>query len=1171
MNGRLNLITLKEIYDYFIDIVSEKKAGLKDSAARCLAFCRNELEKEVIKALVVAQVSAGDGADPRLSARDIAFIIGMDDFKAVDGFLKELNANPVSNVIYYEKENRFEFIAAASSEADLQKRLEEEAAGVDPYEALLEVIKEYSNSIFIRALYQVNPSRDILPVRKDLGGVIFRPADLLKALNNECRNIDRDGKIMFAIPSFNDGTSFTQGMGINWGTGFNDGAGELIDNIKIRLQREGNNVCVAVPKEFPYHIERELKLYAAAKHLSQDEHLGENGRKLVQKNFQRVQKSIENEIKQFGSITNFLFIFNNNIIKENFTNLESFERFIVLRHFHKFPRVDAESIRGKNAVHNLIENFLIFGEKVNIPDNYSVEIDRLIMDVLRPLGLVRVERSGSGCSARVKVPEVSENPASKEVWDIVCDTSVTIADVFSLLEEPPYGLPDYMVDLYIAAAVAANRIVIKFKGQYQQLSKSSIAFINSSGYSLEKVITIPRELKVKVKQIWAAFGRLYGRCGAGKFDPDTSMHDSVLRDELSSEMADVQYLLSGLKSGFEVAGIKSRALNELITSLQEISVMKTPAAYLEGFSRLPSRIMSLIHDGKDNYRARNNIDDVDHADDSDDTTSDVVTLSTFDSFIKFVDNIGQNSQEIREIEISMDGLRSLEEIDSFGGDEWIESLEDLKGLDDVEGLKGSDTKESKADILKLRMKLRVNLREMVKLKEKYFELYQMYRKFRSDLDHNIFQHEQLRRCRGALSELIDGYNSAFNRTHEVYRIIVRDLFDLFKRPLAKLIQSFERLGYANIKHIYEIRNEIKGIILCSRKPSLRENGLLKCSCNGEMTNLLDLIEGMKNVQGYIKSVRKQFGNIAANYLNKLTLLEAFALSGVQQNDDSCTDHTGMTSIRSGDGLVIPIAQKYKKQMELNGFISELGASFEKMNSPDDLDEKKCEELIGKFDNLIRFIMELQALAAAPTVKNVPEAGVAEAGVLKAGEYELGVIKGGVQGSGDEKLRVAEAGTLGVVETGTGTGTGTSSSTGTGSGSSTGTGSGSVIDAGVSTGTGGIGSAIGTGADVSVGSGISAEPSIRMGAVISPILQASTMADISAGMSSGLITSAGISNDTGLPTGVTRKIGFRKIYSDMVDAFLYSGFKSLSVIEFEVELDKFIKKIKREYDEIDFGN
>ena len=72
---RLNLITTGDIYNYFIDTISERNAILKDSALRCMSFCKTDLEKDVLKALVIANVSAGEDSDSRLSSKDIAFIL----------------------------------------------------------------------------------------------------------------------------------------------------------------------------------------------------------------------------------------------------------------------------------------------------------------------------------------------------------------------------------------------------------------------------------------------------------------------------------------------------------------------------------------------------------------------------------------------------------------------------------------------------------------------------------------------------------------------------------------------------------------------------------------------------------------------------------------------------------------------------------------------------------------------------------------------------------------------------------------------------------------------------------------------------------------------------------------------------------------------------------------
>jgi ornithine cyclodeaminase/alanine dehydrogenase-like protein (mu-crystallin family) len=624
---RLNLITTGDIYNYFIDTISERNAILKDSALRCMSFCKTDLEKDVLKALVIANVSAGEDSDSRLSSKDIAFILGVDNIRQIDTLLKELSANPASNIIFYEREYRFEFIVSGSTVADFSDSLDKDALKIEPYDALLNALDEYASTICIRKMYNINPSKDLLPVRKDLIGVIYRPLDLLKSLKSEISNIEKDGKLLFVVPDFNDRIE-----------------NNFTESVKRMLVNAPVNVCIAVPKSFPYHFEKDIKFYTAARDKEKSGNIDENSKKTLKKILQSVEKIVDYEIKKFGNISNFTFIFNdsinNNVVEVDFSSLEELYKFLLKRHYNKFPRVEIDIIRGKNSIHMLVENFFMFGEKTNIPVNYSSEQDRLIMDLLRPLDLVKVERSGSGYSARLKIPEEVNNRESYEIWNIINDTSRSVNEVFALLEKAPYGLPNYMTELYIAAAVAANQLAITYRGQVMQLNKMSIALINTAGYTLEKVRTAPLELKNDVKKVWLVFCKINGRCNGKNFEPEVPQSDESIHSLIAADMADVRVILEGLEARLENSDVKNNTLLELMHALFDIRTVKNPVNYMETFVLMPQRVCGINND----YTA----------------------FEYFSNFFDFLAELSTSLDSIRQISTGLNDMRNLQDVQEEG-------------------------------------------------------------------------------------------------------------------------------------------------------------------------------------------------------------------------------------------------------------------------------------------------------------------------------------------------------------------------------------------------------------------------------------------------------------------------------------------------------------------------
>lgn len=660
---RLNLITAGEIFDYFIDSISERNILLKESAMRCLSFCGNSMERDVVKALVTAQVSADADSDARLSSTDIAFIIGSDNIKAIDMFLKEMNANPSSNIIFYENYNRFEFIAAGNMMSNITALLENEMEKTEGYDALLNALNEFSNVICIRSTYIVNPSKDVLPVRKDLEGVIYRPADLMKAIEREMQKVEKDGKLLFVVPGFSD----TMGA-------------EFLSTLKTRLLFAPTNICAAVPKNFPVQLEKDLRLHSAANSLLKSGKLDENSKKMLQKIHNPVEKNIENEIKKFAVTSNFTFVFSNETVVDGFSSLEGLYAYLLRRHYSKFPRMDAEAVRSKNSIHQLVESFFMFGEKPNIPQNYSSEADKLIMDVLRPLDLVKVDRSGSGYSARIKIPEEENNLESFEVWQIVNDTLKPVGEIFRLLEDTPYGLPDYLVELYIAAAVASCQLAISYKGQTLQLNKMSIALVNSPGYILEKIRSAQLDLKQEVKKVWTVFCRINGRCASRNFEPDAAQSDSTVQELITADMADTFIILKGLETRLENSGAKNETLLELKKSVLELKAVFNAVDFMEAFVKLPEKIA--MNQDK------------------------IAAFQIFDDFFSFLAELNTGLDDLWKMETSLGAMRSLEGAEEDAGDLRTMYFEILSGFETLKKEIG-DNEYSPSKLKELQGKLKI--------------------------------------------------------------------------------------------------------------------------------------------------------------------------------------------------------------------------------------------------------------------------------------------------------------------------------------------------------------------------------------------------------------------------------------------------------------------------------
>ncbi|MBC8492398.1 MAG: hypothetical protein H8D43_01330 [Chloroflexi bacterium] len=138
------------------------------------------------------------------------------------------------------------------------------------------------------------------------------------------------------------------------------------------------------------------------------------------------------------------------------------------RYYYKFPKVRVERINARSTTNALIESCIVNPRTIFASD--TSEVARQARDTLQVLGLCSWEKAAGGKYV-VELKEPEPGTEGYEVWRIVLDTltdasGTSFATLYKRLGEAPYGLPDYMVELYIAAAAskALKKIYIVDKG-----------------------------------------------------------------------------------------------------------------------------------------------------------------------------------------------------------------------------------------------------------------------------------------------------------------------------------------------------------------------------------------------------------------------------------------------------------------------------------------------------------------------------------------------------------------------------------------------------------------------------------------------------------------------------------------------------------------------------------
>ena len=154
------------------------------------------------------------------------------------------------------------------------------------------------------------------------------------------------------------------------------------------------------------------------------------------------------------------------------------------RYYYKFPKVRVERINARSTTNALIESCIVNPRTIFASD--TSEVARQARDTLQVLGLCSWEKAAGGKYV-VELKEPEPGTEGYEVWRIVLDTltdasGTSFATLYKRLGEAPYGLPDYMVELYIAAAAskALKKVYILDKGgKMPAVSKGLVRSITS--------------------------------------------------------------------------------------------------------------------------------------------------------------------------------------------------------------------------------------------------------------------------------------------------------------------------------------------------------------------------------------------------------------------------------------------------------------------------------------------------------------------------------------------------------------------------------------------------------------------------------------------------------------------------------------------------------------------
>ena len=237
-----------------------------------------------------------------------------------------------------------------------------------------------------------------------------------------------------------------------------------MDKIDIRLIREcmikyDNNVVVLVPKKYDFNRKNIVEYASYKKLLTKGNEIynnDEKSRQFIIRQKSKYEEILIDNINEYTNPKNFYFIFNDATLE--FDNYDELISYMLKKHYYKFPNIKSPISSERGLTNKIINTFVIPKEKT-IPSNSNAEENRHIKDTMKAIGLAEIKEMALGnIKAELRLPTEDIDSKSTEIFNIVCNNDKD--DIFNILGKAPYGLPDFLIELYIGCAYSLEKIYV---------------------------------------------------------------------------------------------------------------------------------------------------------------------------------------------------------------------------------------------------------------------------------------------------------------------------------------------------------------------------------------------------------------------------------------------------------------------------------------------------------------------------------------------------------------------------------------------------------------------------------------------------------------------------------------------------------------------------------------
>lgn len=576
-DGKLNLVTVSDLYDYFEGDIEEKRRELYETRNQICNYVEND--RDIVnysKALAVAYSSSltASGAITELSAKNLKNMYLMESEEKVEKKINPLVSDDHINII---KNNNKYRLAVNSSGFSPDEMIKKEKEKINPNTIRNKILNKSQDRIFIKDNYDLKYNMGLYPMDRSLEGSIYTLEELEKANFDRTFSTGKDGKIIFMIPNFEENYD-----------------GEALANKYMEKMKELNkNICLAIPRDIIFDPDV-LREYGAILRVEKDEKVlkDEELRRIMITRSRKIEDKIRNKyLRKFSNLKNFIFIFSDGKRRTDLRQDKALYKEILYSYYKKFPHeIKVENFNSRNPLNKLIKLFLDGGSTEITKKNKTSEEAKNIYATLKPLDLVKITEKVNTEKVEFQSPRSELSQLSKEIMDMVetPEENMSLEEKYKTLKAAPYGLNTPFIDLYFFVSNKLGKTYIENKKSQRHLAidTTTVKYLSekSDEYQLKKnkVINVSQELK----SVWTSLSKIKGVRTSGNKVKINGKNDFNVHLTLGKEMKDLYDKLVDRENTFSIYGVNTGKLKTIVNKLNLISRKIKPEELFEDVEKL---------------------------------------------------------------------------------------------------------------------------------------------------------------------------------------------------------------------------------------------------------------------------------------------------------------------------------------------------------------------------------------------------------------------------------------------------------------------------------------------------------------------------------------------------------------------------------------------------------